>query len=157
MIYNLHIFHGNGNCIFSLNHDEHQENTTQMLYGFLWSLKVRYLSSSPHDSNDYLTFTHKQSFSNRISPVMVKDNMFFTYHTSTYQLIFMEMPTSLKFVLIVDPNPGKSNEYYKQCLRDLYRSVYVENVVRNPILNTTGQSIDYVLFRERLSDFVNKI
>ena len=42
MIYNLHIFHGSGNCIFSLNHDdEHHENTTQMLYGFLWSLKVR--------------------------------------------------------------------------------------------------------------------
>ena len=98
-----------------------------------------------------------QSFSNRISPVLTKDNTFFTYHTSTYQLIFMEMPTSLKFVLIVDPNPNKSNEYYKQCLKDLYRSVYVENVVRNPILNTTGQSIDYVLFRERLSDFVNII
>lgn len=92
-----------------------------------------------------------------MSPVLLKDNTFFTYHTSTYQLVFMEMPTSLKFVLIVDPCPGKSNEYYKQCLRDLYRSVYVEHVVRNPILNTTGQSIDYVLFRERLTDFVSKI
>jgi len=135
-IYNFHLFHGNGNCIFSLNHDNEDDNTTQLLYGFLYSLK---------------------SFSNRMSPVLVKDNTFFTYSTSTYQLVFMEMPTSLKMVLIVDPNPTKGNEYFKQKLRDLYQHIYVEYVVRNPILNTTGQSVDHQLFRDKVTEFMSKI
>lgn len=138
-IYNFHLFHGNGNCIFSLNNDSDQqdnENTTQLLYGFLYSLK---------------------SFSNRMSPVLVKNNTFFTYSTSTYQLIFMEMPTSLKMVLIVDPSPPKGNEYYKHKLREFYRNVYVEYVVRNPLLNTTGQSVDFSLFRDKVVDFINKV
>lgn len=139
-IYNFHIFHGNGSCIFSLNQDSDQQqdndNTTRLLYGFLYSLK---------------------SFSNRMSPVLLKDNSFFTYSTSTYQLIFMEMPTSLKMVLIVDPCPTKGNEYYKQKLREFYRTVYVEFVVRNPLLNTTGQSVDFLLFRDKVTDFMNKV
>jgi hypothetical protein len=139
-IYNFHVFHGNGNCIFSLNQESEQENdndnTTKLLYGFLYSLK---------------------SFSNRMSPVLLKDNTFFTYSTSTYQLIFLEMPTSLKMVLIVDPSPTKSNEYYKQKLREFYRTIYVEFVVRNPIIKTTGQSVDFLLFRDKVSDFMNKV
>lgn len=92
-----------------------------------------------------------------MSPVLLKDNTFFTYTTTTYQLVFLEMPTSLKMVLIVSPDPTKSNDYYKSKLREFYQSVYVEFVVRNPLLTTTGDSVDYLLFRERATDFVSKI
>lgn len=69
----------------------------------------------------------------------------------------MEMPTSLKIVLIIEANNGKNNEYFKQCLRDFYRTVYVEYVVRNPLICQKGQPIESTLFREKANEFINKI
>jgi len=136
MIYNFHIFNRNGSCLFTLNQEEHDNEGTELLYGFLYSLK---------------------SFSNRVSPVIIKDNNFMTYTTTTYQLLFMEMPTSVKFVLVVAPNPSKSNEYYKQMLAELYRVIYVEYVVKNPVENRGSSVITSLLFKERLIEFLNKI
>lgn len=69
----------------------------------------------------------------------------------------MEMPTSLKMVLITETNTGKSNEYFRQCLRDFYRSVYVDFVVRNPLICQKGQPIESSLFREKANEFISKI
>lgn len=133
MIYNLHIFDGNGLCRFSLNREE-KDDSTKLLYGFLYSLK---------------------SFTQRIGPILMKDNNFLTYSTNAYQLIFYEMPTSIKFVLIVSPDLTKNNEYYKQLLRDMYRIVYVEYYVKNPIKNDS--TIDSQLFRDKLIEFFSKV
>jgi len=135
MIYNLHLFDGSGNCIFSLNKEEREEDT-KLLYGFLYSLK---------------------SFTQRITPVLLRDNHFFTYSTNCYQLLFLEMATSLKIVLLVNPDLSKSNDYFKQMLRELYRTVYVEFVVKNPIKRKPGEVIDSLLFRERVIEFLAKI
>jgi len=78
ILFNFHIFDGKGNCLFSLKKDK-GEDSDRLLYGFLWSLK---------------------SFSNRITPVIIKENHFFTYTTNCYQLVFMEMQTSVKFVMV---------------------------------------------------------
>lgn len=136
MIYNFHLFSGNGTCLFSLNTEENNDESTGLLYGFLYSLK---------------------SFTNRVSPIIVKDNTFFTYSTSSYQLLFLEMPTSMKLVLVVAPNPSKSNEYYKQTLNELYRVVFVEYVVKNPVGRRNPNCIESILFREKLVEFLNKI
>ena len=133
MIYNFHIFDGNGVCRFSLNREDKDEST-KLLYGFLYSLK---------------------SFTQRIGPILIKDNNFVTYSTSAYQLIFYEMATSVKFVLIVSPDLTKNNEYYKQLLRDMYRIVYVEYYVKNPIKEQTV--IDSQLFRDKLIEFFSKV
>jgi predicted AlkP superfamily phosphohydrolase/phosphomutase len=69
----------------------------------------------------------------------------------------MELATSMKLVLIVAPNPSKSNEYYKQVLSELYRSVYVEYVVKNPVEKGNKAAIQSDLFRERLIDFLQKV
>jgi len=134
MIYNFHIYNGLGNCLFTLN--EESDESTKLLYGFLYSLK---------------------SFANRISPVLHKDNHFFTFSTTTYQLLFLELPTSIKLVLVVAPSPGKTNEYYKAMLAELHRVVYVDYVVRNPLEKRGDVIIESVLFRERIADFLNKI
>ncbi|KAI1296643.1 Trafficking protein particle complex subunit 1 [Halotydeus destructor] len=136
MIYNFHLYHKNGDCLFSLNNEENDFEGTKLLYGFLYSLK---------------------SFSNRISPILIKDNNFLTYSTTTYQLIFLEMPTSMKMVLIVAPNPSKSNDYYKQMLAELYRTVYVEYVVKNPLEKPGSTIIKSTLFREKLVEFLTKV
>jgi len=135
MIYNLHLFDGSGNCIFSLNREEREEDT-KLLYGFLYSLK---------------------SFSLRIAPVLLKENSFFTYSTNCYQLLFLEMATSLKLVLLVNPDVSKSNEYYKQMLREFYRTVYVEYVIKNPIKPKPGAVIDSLLFKEKVVEFLSKM
>lgn len=70
----------------------------------------------------------------------------------------MELPTSLKMVLVIDSNSGKSNEYFKTFLREFYQQVYVEYVVKNPIINTkSNQVIDSILFREKTIEFMNKL
>jgi len=86
-----------------------------------------------------------------------KDNHFFTFSTTTYQLLFLELPTSIKLVLVVAPSPGKTNEYYKAMLAELHRVVYVDYVVRNPLEKRGDVIIESVLFRERIADFLNKI
>ena len=69
----------------------------------------------------------------------------------------MEMPTSLKIVLIAEANSGKSNDHFKQCLRKFYQEVYVDYVVRNPLICQRGQPIESSLFRERANEFISKI
>ncbi|XP_054159366.1 trafficking protein particle complex subunit 1-like [Oppia nitens] len=167
MIYNFYIFDGNGLCRFTLNggggggsgnsggdqqSDNNTEDQTRLLYGFLYSLK---------------------SFGQRIGPVLVKDNNFLTYSTNAYQLILLEMATSVKFVLVVSPDSTKNNEYYKQLLRDMYRTVYVEYYVKNGIKSSSSASssssaatttlpsvdttIDSQLFRDKIVEFFNKL
>ncbi|RWS15327.1 trafficking protein particle complex subunit 1-like protein [Dinothrombium tinctorium] len=135
IVYNLHIFDSKGTLLFSLNKDEKDENK-RLLYGFLYSMK---------------------SFVQRITPIIIKDSNFFTFTTNCYQLIFMEMPTALKFALIVSPDANKSNEYYKQVIKELYRSVYAEYVVKNPLAMSSNGTIDSLLFRDKLVEFFNKM
>ncbi|RWS27894.1 trafficking protein particle complex subunit 1-like protein [Leptotrombidium deliense] len=135
LVYNLHIFDSKGRCLFSLNKDE-KDDKKRLLYGFLYSMK---------------------SFAHRITPVIIKDNTYFTYTTNCYQLIFMEMPTAIKFVLIVAPDAQRNNEFYKQILKDMYRYVYSEYVVKNPIIDVNTNTIDSLLFRDKLVDFFNKV
>ncbi|CAG2123434.1 unnamed protein product, partial [Medioppia subpectinata] len=96
-----------------------------------------------------------KSFTARIGPILRRDNDFLTYSTNAYQLIFYEMPTSVKFVLLVSPDATKNNEYYKQLLRDMYRIVYVEYYVKNVI--KTESVIDSQLFRDKLIEFFSKV
>lgn len=133
MIYNFHLFDGNGNCLFSLNKEE-KEDITKLLYGFLYSLK---------------------SFGQRIAPILMRDSNFMTYTTNSYQLVFYEMPTSVKFVLIVNPDPSRTNEFYKQLLRELHKNVYVEYVVKNPI--QYKNPVDSLLFREKIVEFFSRL
>lgn len=137
MLLNFHLFDGLGRCLFTLNREERDDRgeDTQLLYGFLYSLK---------------------SFAQKITPSLGADGgagCFFTYQTSAYQLVYLEMPTGVRLVLIVSRDaPARSNDYFRQLLKDFYRSVYVEYHVKNP-LRTANQPIDSAIFRDRLVDF----
>lgn len=133
MIYNFFIFGGSGNCLFALDREKGDES---LLFGFLFTMV---------------------SFSNRIAPVLMKEHNFFVCSTSSYQLVFMEMPTSVKFVIICSKDSTRTNEYYKQVIRDLYRTVYVEYHVKNPVIEPHATSIDSDLFREKVVDFFTKM
>ncbi|RUS26301.1 hypothetical protein BC938DRAFT_470950 [Jimgerdemannia flammicorona] len=55
---------------------------------------------------------------------------FLAYRTSTYKLHYYETPTGLKFVINTDPH----TESLRPVLRQIYSQMYVEYVVRNPLM-----------------------
>lgn len=136
MIYNFHIFDGKGNCLFSLHQNKGGEDNNKLLFGFLYTMK---------------------SFSNRITPVLMKEHNFFICATSAYQLVFSEMPTSIKFILVCNRDTTRTNSYYKQLLRDLYRTVYVEHHVKNPVADPHSTNLESQLFREKVNEFLSKL
>ena len=135
-IQNVHIFDYSGNCLFSL-HPSSRPDSTTILYGFLYSLK---------------------SFTQHVSPMLVsRDNNFIFYHTAYYQLVFYEFPTSVKFVLIVtDPKKSYDSDYYREVMQQLYRNVYVEYHVKNPVAER-GKAIESNLFRQQLNFYLGSL
>lgn len=132
-LHNVCIFSRSGDCIFSLNQDDPEKN--KLLYGFLYSLKsfVTRIDANYKETNDYMTYT-----------------------TSSYQLVVLELPTSYKIVLIVTVEPTKTNEFYKQLLKQFYKDIYVELVVKNPVIKP-GSIIDSKLFKERTTEYYRQL
>lgn len=133
MLINFHIFDDKGNCLFSLKNENSEDS--QLLYGFLYSLK---------------------SLNQKISPVITSNSNYFTYSTNIYQLFFMEMPTGVKFVLIITKDTINSNESYRQILRDIYRHIYVEYHIKNPLRKIDTTLIDSQLFRSKITEYFSK-
>lgn len=131
-IYNFHIFNSSGQCLFSLNPPE-QPDSEKILYGFLYSLK---------------------SFTQRIAPILNRDNNYLYYCNTTYQLVFYELPTSLKFVLILNNELKKDGEFYRSVLNQIFQKVYVEFVTKSPVKHET---IDSQLFRKSLLAFFTNV
>lgn len=117
-----YIFTKEGKCLFSLNEEEDEEKH-KLVYGFLQTI----ISFIGH-------FNDKTEF--------------ITYNTETYQFSVQTLPTDYKIVLITS-NVGKTKEYYKQILKQFYRDIYVELVVKNPVIKP-HQVIDSQLFREQV-------
>ncbi|OTF73630.1 hypothetical protein BLA29_005337 [Euroglyphus maynei] len=119
-IYNFHIFDGS-------------DKSTEILYGFLYSLK---------------------SFVQRISPSLQNDNNFFFYQTSEYNLIFYEFATSIKFVLITSHDVKRDSPFYREMMIQLHKRVYVEYHVKNGI--APCKIINSQLFRQQLTTFLTQ-
>ena len=146
-IYNFHIFDSAGNCLFSLNRPERIDKQ-KILYGFLYSLK---------------------SFTGRMAPVLTRDNSFFLYSTSGYHLVFCELPTSVKFVLILTADMRSDSDFYRELLWQIYRQVYVQYLVKNPMITPAigtvdgnklateaHNTFDCELFRSHLNQFLTQ-
>ena len=116
-----YIFSRDGKCLFSL--DTNEPHNTKLIYGFLQTI----ISFIGHFNDD---------------------TEFITYSTETYQFSVQTLPTGYKIVLITS-NSGKPKEFYKQLLKQFYRDIYVELVVKNPVIKP-GQEIDSQLFREQV-------
>lgn len=131
-VLNFHIFDSTGDCLFSLNPPEHQESLT-ILYGLIYSLK---------------------SFNHRLSPIYCEDMDFFLYSTSTYHLVFYELPTSLKFVLLISMDAIHDGGYYRELMNQIHMGIYVEYYVRRPVASET---LENGIFRQQLSAFFKEM
>lgn len=117
-----YIFSRDGQCLFSLNEEEDDEKH-KLIYGLLQTI-ISFIAY----------------FNNTTD--------FITYSTETYQFSVLTLPTGYRIVLITT-NASRSKEYYMRILKQFYKDVYVELVVKNPLIKP-GQEITSKLFREQV-------
>lgn len=116
-----YIFNRDGKCLFSLNEEEDEEKH-KLVYGFLQTI-ISFINHF-NDATDFIT-----------------------YSTETYRFSVLTLPTGYTIVLITS-NTSRTKDFYKRLLKQFYRDVYVELVVKNPVIKP-GQEITSKLFREQ--------
>lgn len=101
----------------------------KLVYGMLYSLK---------------------SFVSRITPA-ISDN-FQCYETNKYKLTMYETTSGVKFVI----NTGLdwSSQAINEMLQSLHKEVYVEFVIRNPLVSLDC-TIESELFKSKIENFIN--
>lgn len=80
-------------------------------------------------------------------------NRFLSYRTSQYKLHYYETPTNVKFVMLTDTKSGSM----RIALHQIYVSIYVEYVVKNPLSpveHPGGLGVNNELFEITLEQFV---
>jgi hypothetical protein len=110
--------------------NNNQQDTAKLIFGIIYSLRSMVRKINNEDA-------------------------FVSYKTSKYRLHYFETPTNLKFVLITDPKVDN----LKVVLHQIYVSLYVEFVVKNPlsIEYTRGQTLNNELFVLGLDAFISSL
>lgn len=121
-----YIFSRDGRCLFSLNEEEDDEKH-RLVYGFLQTI-ISFITHF-NDPTDFIT-----------------------YSTGSYQFSVLTLPTDYKIVLITTVSPSKTKDYYKRIMKQFYRDVYVDLVVKNPVIKP-GQEITSSLFRDKVIQY----
>ncbi|THH07225.1 hypothetical protein EW145_g3522 [Phellinidium pouzarii] len=83
----------------------------------------------------------------KLACIIIRDENFTSYRTSTYKMHLYETPTLYKFVLLSDPKvEGPSARF---ALRQMYSGPFLEYVVRNPLvpMDSRERGIDNEYFR----------
>jgi hypothetical protein len=113
------------------------EDDAKLLFGVVYSLRnmTRKLSSPYHPETS--------------NP---SDDNFVSYRTSKYKLHYYETPTLLKFVLITDARTDNK----RVVLHQIYVSLYVEFVVKNPLREIDGP-VGVETFHLALDQFVRTL
>lgn len=122
-----YIFSREGKCLFSLNEEEDDEKH-KLIYGFLQTV-ISFIAHF-NETTDFIT-----------------------YSTETYQFSVLTLATGYTIVLISSVT-NKTKDFYKKILKQFYRDVYVELVVKNPVIKP-GQEITSALFREQVIYYYN--
>lgn len=124
MIYSLYIFDRHSDCIF--RREWHKDSGKK---------------AGINDDMSKLIFGICLSLRN-IARNLTDSDSFLTYSTSQYKTHYYETPSNLKLVLFTDLlTVSLVNE-----LRQIYETLYVEYVVKNPLQTTEVKTIDNIMF-----------
>jgi len=133
VVYNLYIFDREGTHLFYMEWKRYKQadmshtEEGKLMYGLIYSLKTMCQKISLEDSN----------------------GNFMCYRTNKYMLNYLETPTGLKFILNTDINAMN----VQQVLQQLYQSIFVEFVSKNPECEI-GKPIQSELFRKKVQEFM---
>ncbi|GAM29007.1 hypothetical protein SAMD00019534_121830, partial [Acytostelium subglobosum LB1] len=137
MIYNIYIFNKSGVCIYyeEWNRKKPSSNLAEeqkLLFGMLYSLKSFLSKSSPRP--------------------MDPSTAFHCFKTTTYKLHFYETLSSVKFIILTDPNtPDLRDE-----LKKVYSTVFIDYVIKNPLYEPNS-IIKCELFITHLNQMIKQI
>lgn len=92
-----------------------------------------------------------KSLISRLSVKSAKEGLI-GYTASNYKLHYFETPTGYKFVLNTDTSVGNIQDV----LRHIYARIFVEYVVRNPLV-IPGEPVKSELFTAKLDDYVQNL
>ena len=132
-IFNLYIFDREGTCLYygewnrRKNAGISRDEEFKLMYGMIFSMK---------------------SFTQKMSPMDMKTG-FQNIQTSRYKLHYYETPSGLKFIMNTDLTVDNMRVH----LHQMYSSIYVEYVVKNP-LASLSEPITSELFKTKLDDYV---
>lgn len=121
------IYARDGTCLFSLNEQDDEKH--KLIYGLVQTIK------------SFIAHFGKE-----------RDDSFITYSTETYQFSVLTVPTEYQFVIITTPSTKSPATPHDRILKQFYRDIYVELVVKNPIIKP-GQKIESELFSEQSVKF----
>ncbi|KAJ2893080.1 TRAPP complex subunit bet5 [Coemansia aciculifera] len=83
---------------------------------------------------------------------------FSSFATNTYRMHYYESPTGTKFILTTDVAATAAS--IQSVLEMIYRNIYVEYVVKNPLFNvdpTVSSPIENDYFRAVLNNYIREI
>ena len=114
-----------------------QEHSRQLLMGLTYSLRNMLRRLSPAASTSPLDYS-------------------FDYVTSKYRLLYYEPASSWRFIMLVDAQPTTptTNGSLESVLRTVYTDLFVEAIVRNPLVNVDSDMFDQPGFLAKLDDFL---
>jgi len=136
VIFNMYIFNAKGTCIYyeewNVNRkDVNLRENTRNLYGLLFELK---------------RFVIKTSLNGEAPE-------YFSYTTNKYKLHCYETATGKRFIVTTDPKVGSLHSE----LKEVYSTIYVENVVRNPLSKVNESIQDCDTFVAELGKYLREL
>ncbi|KAG4095054.1 Sybindin-like protein [Neocallimastix lanati (nom. inval.)] len=156
MIYNFYLFNRHCKCIYyanwqndnddislsTKNNDMKWEEEAKLVYGVVYSLRnlCRKLS----------TVNGVPEKNEKEGEMEEEDRGFLSYKTNAYKLHYYETPSGLKFVICTDPRTPNLQDM----LHQIYRDIYVEYVIKNPLYQSDNDYINNELFKTKLHEFI---
>ncbi|MCJ1337473.1 TRAPP subunit bet5 [Bachmanniomyces sp. S44760] len=147
VVYSFYIFDRHADCIYKKK----------------WTPKVAQSNGLPNEvpqgkalsaeDDAKLIFGTVFSLRNLVRKLGGPDDNFLSYRTGHYKLHYYETPTSLKFVMVTDTRTNN----LRIVLHQIYVSLYVEYVVKNPLSpaeHPAGLGVDCELFELGLEQFI---
>ncbi|KAL8867421.1 MAG: hypothetical protein Q9174_005680 [Haloplaca sp. 1 TL-2023] len=129
VVYSFYIFDRHAECIYKKRWAPRPSSTGKapQSNGLLEGGQQPKALSAEDDAK--LVFGTIFSLRNMVRKLGGQDDNFISYRTGHYKLHYYETPTSLKFVMVTDTRTNN----LRIVLHQIYVSLYVEYVVKNPL------------------------
>lgn len=153
VVYSFYVFDRHAECTYKKRWAPRLESSSKAPQSNgLSDVQSQFKGLSAEDDAK-LVFGTIFSLRNMVRKLGGPDDNFISYRTGHYKLHYYETPTSLKFVMVTDT---KTNNL-RIVLHQIYVSLYVEYVVKNPLSpveHPGGVGVNCELFELGVEQFV---